>query len=156
MKWRIARNLGGILGTTGLFYLALHQLENSLLRDIVYPVANISFDHWIDKFNALGFIGLIVALLSSLLWYITAEWFLKINSSRRNSGRIIWAIIFFPPGITAVGTMFLIPGTSSGLIFSAVLHVVNITLSYYLATALFSPSAFKYTPLLAKSLRRFW
>ncbi len=147
-------NFGGITGIVFLFYLILTQVEKGLLQDMVYPIAGISIDNWISQFSMLGLIGLIVAWISSVLWYTTAEWFLKINSSKRSGGRIIWYIIFLMPIITAGVTIFLIPGAQNGYIFSVILQFVNITMSYYLATVFFSPSAFKFTPLGAKFLRR--
>ncbi len=154
MTLRAVRNLVGITGIAFIFYLILTQLEKGLLQDMVYPIAGISIDNWIEQFSLLGFIGLIVAWISSLLWYITAEWFLKINSSKRSGGRIIWFLIFAMPIVTAGITILLIPGAQKGYFFSAVLQFVNITMSYYLATVFFSPSAFKFTPLGAKFLRR--
>lgn len=154
MILRIVRNVFGMIGTTALFIVALTQLENGLLQDIVFPVAGISIDNWVNQFINIGLIGLIVALVSSLLWYTIAEWFLKINTSKRNGGRTIWAAIFAMSILAAVVTSLFIPGAKAGYIYSVVIQFANITLSYYLATVLFSPSAFKYTPLLAKYLRR--
>lgn len=154
MKFSTFRNFAGIISITILFYLLLTQIEEGILYNMVYPLAGMTVDNWISEFRSLAIIGLLIAFGSSLLWYISAEWFMKVNSIKNAKARLIWFLIYLIPIITAVVTAFLLPSTKSGSVVSTFIQVVNVALSYYLSTLLFSPSAFKYTPPLAKFFRR--
>jgi hypothetical protein len=151
---KIIRNLVGITLISVLFYFALIHLEESFIYSMVVPMAGMTINQWIDKFRHMALIGIGVAWLAALSWYVSAQWFFKVNSFKEAGKRVVWALHFLFPVIAIVITILLIPKAQEGSYLSYFILFINGILSYYLSTLLFSPSSFKYAPPLARVFRR--
>ena len=154
MVLRIIRNMLGITFFAVLFYFALIHLEESLVYNMVIPMAGMNTEQWVSAFRKLAVIGIGVAWISAILWYVTAQWSIKVNKFSEAGKRAIWSLFFLFPVLTIVVIILLLPQAQEGSYISYFLQFLNGILSYYLGTLLFSPSSFKYTPPLAKVFRR--
>jgi len=154
MVIRIIRNMLGITFICVIFYFILIHIEEAVIYNMVVPEAGVAIDQWLDDFRLLGLIGLGVAWVSALLWYILAQWCMKVNQSSQAGKRPIWFLCFALPVLTIVVTILLTPRALEGEYIAYIFQFINGTLSYYLSTLWFSPSAFKYTPPMAKVFRR--
>lgn len=153
----ILRAIGNMLGITFIavvFYFGLIHLEENLIYNMVIPLAGVTIDQWIEKFRSLAVIGIGVSWLSALLWYVTAQWSIKVNNFKESGKRIMWLLFFLFPVLTVVVIILLLPQAQEGSYICYFLQFINGFLSFYLSTLFFSPSSFKYTPPLAKYLRR--
>jgi hypothetical protein len=154
MILRAIRNMLGITFIAVIFYFILIHLEENLIFNSVLPLAGVTINQWIEKFRHLALIGIGIAWASALFWYVSGQWMIKVNNYKEGSKRVIWALFFLFPVLTIVVTILLLPQAQEGSFISYFLLGLNGVLSYYLGTVGFSPSSFKYTPPLAKILRR--
>ena len=114
----------------------------------------VKMEKWTESFQRWSFICVGAAGFASLLWYGLAQWSFKINRLEDAGKRGWWVFFFFLPIIAIILSVIFVERTESGLRFEqCIFFVINGLLSYYLATSLFSPSAFKYTPAGAKYFR---
>jgi hypothetical protein len=143
----------GITFIAILFYFGLVHLEENLIYNMVIPIPGVTIDQWIEAFRKLALIGISVAWTSAVLWYVTAQWGMKVNFFKNAGKRTIWFLYFLLPVLAAVVIILLHPQSQEGAWISYALQFINGILSYYLSTVWFSPSAFKYTPPLAKIFR---
>ena len=123
------------------------------------PSDNLTMKQWKASFQMWAFVCGGTAGVASLLWYILAQWTFKINRWENTEGkRPIWGLLLFLPIIIIVVSCFRVERAESSLTGVYLLFFLNGLLPYYLATLLFSPSSFKYTPILAKPIRSlcFW
>ena len=108
----ILRAIGNMLGITFIavvFYFGLIHLEENLIYNIVIPLAGVNIEQWIEKFRRLAVIGIGVSWLSALLWYVTAQWSIKVNSFKESGKRIMWLMFFLFPVLTIVVIILLLP-----------------------------------------------
>lgn len=147
-------NLVGITFIAFVFFFALVELEENLIKSWVIPDTGITQQEWIDSFRTWALVGIVVAWFTSVIWYVLAQWGFKVNETKDTTARHIWFLLFLFPVVGVVISILLTPQTEEGAWVPKIFHLVNGILSYYLATVLFSPSAFKYTPPLAKLIRR--
>lgn len=154
MILKVIRNLVGISLIAVLFYFVLIQLEENLIYNFLIPQAGMTIEQWLEAFRRMGVIGIGVSWLAALSWYVSAQWFFKVNSFKEAGKRVVWALHFLFPVIAIVITILLIPKAQEGSYLSYFILFINGILSYYLSTLLFSPSSFKYAPPLARVFRR--
>ena len=78
----------------------------------------------------------------------------KVNQWSEAGKRVVWSLLLLIPLAAIVVSSILTPQAQVGLLWAYLFYFLNGVLVYYFATALFSPSAFKYTPPGASTLRR--
>lgn len=145
----------GIVFVAGAFLLILVFLEENLaLSEKIVPPPDVSLEEWLENFRRWAIVGIASSLVAALLWYAVAAWAFKVNSWRRANKRAIWSLLFLIPVAGIVTGFVFIQQAQEGALSAYLFVVVNGLACYYLQTALFSPSSFKYTPLGASVLRR--
>lgn len=151
-------NWTDILGILGCFvffsFLALY-LENYLLLEvIILPAdANMALEDWIiSVFHLWTMVGIGIALLFIIIWY---AWGNSVVIDRvQNTGRRVgWWILFCLLIVLTLASVFIITA-EEGAWVGHILFGVNVLGFFYFATALFSPSAVKYSPPGSLTLRR--
>ena len=151
---KYGRDILLIIIITAVFFFLIVRVE-SYFFDRFPPQlpAGITMEQWKASFEHWAKIGVYVAGGASLLWYVVAQLLLKVNKSQNAGKRWIWAVFFlFPIGAIVVGIFFV--ERAENMFWTNLFFIVNGLLGYYLATLLFSPSSFKYTPLGASQIRR--
>ena len=149
-----AGHISGILFIIILFFFLVY-LELWFL-DLNPPQLpdGLNIEEWKASFQRWAFVCVGAASFASLLWYGLAQWGFKINRWEDAGKRSWWIFLFFLPILAIILSVIFVERAQSGLRFEqCVFLVANGLLSYYLATVLFSPLAFKYTPVLAKHIR---
>jgi len=148
----------GIAGITFIFCLLASYLEeNYFLYNTVVPPAGVKLEQWLDSFERWAFVGIITSGAASLLWYILAQCVFKINDWKKSGKRVIWVLLILLPVIAIILGITFTKQAQEGAWLAYLFYALNGLLCYYLATALCSPSSFKYTPLLASQVwRRVW
>ncbi len=144
----------GMLAVISLVWALMAFLEMTWLSDNVYPVPGTKLPEWLDDFKGWATLGIIVASAISLLWFGLSILRFKFNHWNRNYV-VYWRLLFFvavlPPAILGyLFTQEALFGTAWAYLF----YLLNSVLIYYVATALFSPPAVKYTPFGARYMRR--
>lgn len=146
-------NLVGINFVAVFFYFVLVELEEKIIAALVIPQINMTLEEWIADFRQLALIGIGAAWVTSIIWYVMTQLGFKVNRIKSTTARHVWFLLFLFPVIAVVISILLTPQSQEGDWVPKVFHLVNGIFSYYLATVLFSPSAFKYTPPGAKFFR---
>ena len=123
--------------------------------DVNQPeLSDVTPEQWMAGFQKWAFVCVGAAAAASFLWYVLAQWVFKINRWEDAGKRSIWILLLFLPIFVIILSVIFVERAKSGLRFEQyVFFLINGLLSYYLATLLFSPSAFKYTPAGAKYVR---
>lgn len=146
--------LVGMLAVVSAVCALMVFFEIRWLSDRVYPLAGTKLPDWLDDFKWWATIGIITTSAISLSWYVLSILRFKFKYWNRNYV-VYWRLLFFvavlPPAI--LGYLFT-QETLVGSGWAYTFYVFNSILIYYLATALFSPPAVKYTPFGAKYIRR--
>jgi hypothetical protein len=148
-------NLVGMALVAFLFFLLLVFVEeNNVLNEIVVPRADVTLESWLESFRWWGTVGIFASLAAAVIWYIVSQFVFRVNDWRASGKRPIWALLsLIPIGASVAGIIFTQQAQNYAWV-AYVFYVLNGLCSYYFATALFSPSSFKYTPVGAKKLRR--
>jgi len=137
----------------GMWFLEADQVLS--VYNLIFPPAEIKMEDWVAAFKTWGSVALAVSLIAALIWYVLAQWVFKISSWTDTRKRGVWGILVLLPVAGSVAACFLIERTQQGAVYAYLFLALNGLLCYYIATLLTSPSAFKYTPLGARTLR-FW
>lgn len=149
-----AGHISGILFIIILFFFLVY-LELWFL-DLNPPQLpdGLNMEEWKASFQRWAFICVGAAGFASLLWYGLAQWGFKINRWEDAGKRSRWIFLFLFPIVAIILGVIFVERAESGLRFEqCVFFIINGLLSYYLATLLFSPVSFKYTPAGAKYIR---
>lgn len=144
-----------IVLTTAVFFGLMVFVEQDLaLYEMVIPPADVTLEEWLDSFRLWGSVGLGISLAAALGWYVLGQWWFMVDSWNNADKRPIWGLLFLFPLAGAILACILTQRAQEGSVLAYAFYFINGLLSYYLATALFSPSSFKYTPIGADKLRR--
>lgn len=152
-----AGHISGILLVTGsFFFLVYFQIWFLDLNPPQLP-EGVKIEQWMASFQKWAFICAGSAVVASLAWYLLAHGVFKINRWEDTGKRPAWLFLFFLPIIAIVVSIICVERAESGLRFEQwIFFLINGLIPYYFATLLFSPSSFKYTPVGAKYIRRWW
>ena len=137
-----------------VFMLMIFGEEGAFLPNAVAPAVGIPLNAWLSKFRLWSTVIIGAALLASLLWYILGQWIFKVNQGKDAGKRLVWFCLVLIPLAAIIAGIILTPAAQAGILWAYLFYVLNGLLVYYFATALFSPSAFKYSPPGASKLRR--
>ena len=158
---RLASNLKHIVCIVVVGFLmaglAVYVLDGPLVEQRVVPPPEIPLPDWMDEYRYASILTLICSGFFVFVWYGLAEMFFKVNAWKNADRRLWWVVI----GIACVlvsgllGTWY-VPQAQAGGEIGYLLFFVSSGLFYYLATALFSPTAFKYTAWGAQKIRPSW
>ncbi|MEN3332419.1 MAG: hypothetical protein V7641_1784 [Blastocatellia bacterium] len=156
---RIGYHIGHLVGiifvAAVIYFVFLIWLEHDyFLSQRVVPPAEVTLEEWLDSFKFWGTVGILSALAAALVWYILGQLIFKINNWRDSGKRVFWFLLLLLPIIAVVLGIVFTKQAQEGAIFAYLFYALNWVLCYYLATALCSPSAFKYTPPGASAIRR--
>jgi len=147
----------GILIISAVFYLLANLVEKDLvLKNSVIPPPGVKLPQWLDSFKFWANCSVTASVLAILLWYVIAQWGIKVNHWLASGKRVIWGLIFILPIAAAILGFVFTKQAQEGGWYAYLFYILNGLLCYYLATAWFSPLSFKYTPLWADKLRRLW
>ncbi len=118
------------------------------------PRADVTLEAWLESFRWWGTIGIAASLAAGVIWYVMGQFLFKVNDWKDAGKRPVWVLLSLIPIGASVAAIFFTQQAQNYAWVAYVFYVVNGLLSYYLGTALFSPSSFKYTPVGASKLRR--
>ena len=159
---KLAGYISAILLIIAVFGFAIIYVETFILE--LYPPqlpgdSDLIKGQWIKSFQNWAALCVGSAAISSILWFILAQWVFKIDQWEDTEGkRPIWGLLFLVPIIVVIVSCISIKQTESSLLLVYCFFLLNGLAPYYISTVLFSPSAFKYIPVLAKPIRSrcFW
>lgn len=147
-------NVVGVLVLAGAFYLLMNFAEVYVLNSgRVIPREDITIEEWIDEFRQWASLVIGAGTVTSLLWYGLGQWGFGVNDWRASNRRPVWLLLALVPAGAAILSMVVTRQPQEGWFYAPAFYLLNGLLCYYLQTALFSPSSFKYTPLGASRLR---
>lgn len=139
-----------------LFFLLVIFGEDPLMDSYVSTGPNITLDAWRESFRYWAQIGIAITMLAALTWFVLGQWFFNMNSwFRANKKRTVWLGLFLVAALAVVPGIVLTPSAQEWGRLAWAFYILNNLGLYYLATALFSPSSFKYVPWQSMRLR-YW
>jgi len=153
MNQHIVR-IAGIVAIVGVFYLLVSTGEYQLLYSSVLPPDGTMIEDWLSEFQKWAIIVIVVSGLTSLFWYIMAQFAFHVDSWKESDKRGFWGVLILAPVIAVIVAVLFTQGPKTGGWLVYLLYGLNGLLCYYLSTVLFSPPSFKYTPWGATKLRR--
>lgn len=141
--------------TVSFIFLVL-IVEPTILQDYYPPNLpdTLTMEQWIESFQKWALICVGAALVASFLWYGLAQRVFKSNNVRSYGKRRLWSFLFILPGAAIGISVLLVEKAESSLWLAYLFFLVDGLFPYWLATALSSPVAVKYTPIFAKQMRR--
>lgn len=149
--------LVGIAILAVLFYLGISVGVRRLLpqTSLVFGLrAPMTIQLWSERFADLPFWTLTVAVAAVAVWYL-ALLCRPVNRPGRAGARLFWLSLLFVAPAVSVWACYQLPPASYRTMLEARLFIVLYpVVFYYLATVLFSPPAYKYSPPGAGWLRR--
>ena len=141
-----------------LCYLMLIFLEVTWVYNTVTPISG-PIEQWLPEFQEYATYGIIIACLSAVLWFIFAQWIFKVNKFTAAGKRVAWGLFtlfaLLPVVVFSIIQTLQSP-VQEGMLVPPLIYLLNFIITFYLATLLFSPASFKYAPVLAKVVRRWW
>ena len=137
-------------------YLLLIFLEVIWVYNSVNPLSG-SIEQWVPEFQQYATYSIVEAWLFAAIWYIFAQWIMKVNTFSAAGKRIVWGIFtllaFLPVVVFSIIQSIQSP-VQEGLLIPPLIYLLNFFITFYIPTLLFSPSSFKYAPLMATFIRR--
>ena len=154
----MVKPIGFMIGMVivGLLFFFLITAEDQFLDSMVSTGPDITLDAWRELFRHLAQLGIAVALLAALFWFLLGQWVFGMNRwTNANKKRTVWLGLLVVSALAVVPGVVLTPAVQEWGRLAWAFDLLNNLSLYYLATLLFSPSSFKYVPWLATSLR-YW
>jgi hypothetical protein len=139
-----------------LFVLLVIFVEDPLMDSYVSTGPNITLDLWREAFRYWAQIGIASAAIAALIWFVLGQWLTSMNNwVAANKKRTAWLGLFLVAALSVIPGIVLTPAAQEWGRLAWAFYLINNLGLYYLATALFSPSSFKYVPWLSMRLR-YW
>jgi hypothetical protein len=151
MKNKAAVHIAGMLGVAAVFLLLL-GFEEVQVESRVEPIG-VRLPEWLGGFRFWGRVGIATSLVAGLVWYLVAQWKFKIDRFKESRRRVVWALLFLLPVLATIAAVYFTKPVQAGAWWANGFYCFNALAVYYLETALFSPSAFKYTPIGSQRIR---
>ena len=152
MKMKVLGQVAGMAFVAVVYWLLLGFVQEDLVQRRVEPIG-MRLPEWLLGFRFWGRTGILISLAAGLFWYLLAQWKFKIDFWKDSRRRVAWALFFLLPAAAAIGGAYFTSSVKEGAWVTNVFFGFNALTSYYFETALFSPSAFKYTPIGAQRVR---
>jgi hypothetical protein len=105
-------------------------------------------------FAKSALVVMVVSFISAIAWYCIAEWVFKVSTPVPQSRRLIWSLWLAVTVLGAFAAEFLGPKATFNAYIPTLFYFLGGVGFYYLATLLFSPVSYKYTPPGASAVRR--
>jgi hypothetical protein len=148
-------SFAGYVAVGVLFFLIAEFIEKTWLYSVVSGIpGTLTLDEWLGRFKLNAIIVTASATAIGIVWHALSMFVIKVNNWRASDKRALWLALALVP-VIAVVYVFLfraLPG-DHGPGWALLFYVINGLLCYWLATALFSPSSYKYTPWLSRRMR---
>jgi hypothetical protein len=139
-----------------LFFLLVTFGEDSMIDSFVSTGPNMTLDAWRESFRYWAQIGIAIAAIAALTWFVLGQWFTNMNYwATANKKRTAWLGLFLVAGLAVIPGLVLTPTAQEWGRLAWAFYILNNLGLYYLATVLFSPSSFKYVPWLSMRVR-YW
>lgn len=141
------------------FYVLSQNWEPWLImdNDLVIPLPDVTIEAWLEPFKMWSAYIIAAAGLAALIWFVLGKWALPVVSWHSAGKRTIWFLLAGIPLLTTAVAYLFTPVAQEGTLYAWGFYLANGLLPYYFATALFSPPAYKYSPIGAASVwRRLW
>ena len=155
----MVKHIGFIVGMIVIALLAIFFLvdrEDQLLDLLVTTGPEMTLDEWREQFRFWAEIGIGVAALAAIAWFVLGQWGFNMNRwSNANNKRSVWLILGAFALAAALPGFLLTPAVQEWGRLAWPFYVANNLIVFYLSTVLLSPSSFKYTPWLSIHLRHF-
>ena len=146
----------GILIVTAFFLLLVYLQREFLDRNLPQLPDGVTPQQWVGSFIGWAHFCVVSAAIASLLWYGLAQWVFKIRKWEDTEKRPWWIALCILPLAAIIASCIFVKRAEDGLrLEQCIFFLINGLFSYYISTVLFSPSSFKYTPVLAKRIR-YW
>jgi len=136
-----------------LVFFFLIPFEDQFLDSRVTTGPEITLDAWREWFQLWASLGVVIALSAALLWFGLGQWVFSLNRWANANKRIVWIALGVVALLAAVPGFLLTPTAQEGGRFAWPFYLLNNLIVFYLATVLFSPVSFKYTPWASTYLR---
>lgn len=150
----------GMIVVGALVYFLAIPAEDQLLDSLVTTGPNIMLDAWREVFRNWATLGTLIALGAAVFWFVLGQLgqggFSMNRWTNVNNKRWVWGVFFVVAVLAAAPGYYFTPTVQEGGRLTLLFYLANNVLVYYFATLLFSPSSFKYMPLGAASVRRYW
>lgn len=148
----------GMIFIGALIYFFAIPAEDQLLDSLVTTGPNITLDAWREVFRNWAMLGIGIALAAALFWFVLGQWGFSMNQwkTANNKRWAWWGGLFVVAILAAAPGYYFTPTVQEGGRLTLLFYLANNVLVYYVGTLLFSPSSFKYMPLGATSVRRYW
>lgn len=141
---------------TWLFFSFVVGGQDELLDSLVATGPDILLDDWRAVFSWWAKVGIVVAGVAALAWFVLGQWGFSLNRWPNADKRYTWWLgLFFVAAVGAVPGLVLLPTAQEWGLLGKAFFVANNLSVYYLATLLCSPPSYKYTPFGA-ALVRYW
>jgi hypothetical protein len=131
-------------------------ISDTILKEVVrFDDPNRSPDEWRARFELLAYAVLGITFITCLVWYGFGEFLFETINWRRRGRRTYWYLFFIPPLLTVIVVSIVTKAPlAPGILYIFLIYLCLAIICYYLSTAFFSASAFKYLPPGSQSLRR--
>lgn len=137
-----------------LFLVVAIYVEDPLLNSRVTTGPGMLLDEWQRQFRFWASVGIAAALAAAMLWCSVCQWSAGAKKWEWTSGRrVIWLLLMLVPLGAFAAAWLLTPAVQGGELLATAFYLFNNVAVYYFATACFSPSCVKYTPIGAIALR---
>lgn len=148
----LVRMLLMFLVAYGIYQLMIYVEVEGVLNEKIIPVEGTT-EAWIESFGRWATLSIYGSFAAGMLWYVLGQWVFKVNDWRQSGKRPVWLLLMTVPFALFVLSCVFTSRPQEGALYAYLFYFLNSHLTYYLATTLFSPSSFMYTPLGASTLR---
>lgn len=138
----------------GAAVLALKSAGDTFVAELITPKDQ-NMGTWMDDFLKYASLAIVITMAADALWFVLGQYVWKVEDWRKADKRVHWYVICAFVAVAVVILLyFTAVATDTGVFYVTFFYLGVFLWSYWLATALFSPSQFKYAPPGAASLRR--
>jgi len=148
-------NIAGFIGVLALMEFLVTQVgEVEALRPLVGGLeSNLTVDEWLRQFFSWATDCVVVGGLTFVVWYLFGQ-FTSPNWRGTASKRPWWIIGIIFPCLMALAAMFMLPTAQTGTWLANVFFFFNGIFTYWLISAMFSPTMVKTHVPASAGLRR--
>ena len=149
-------NIAGFIAILRIMQLGVIQLaEIEALRPVIgnFDSGTLTIDDWLREFYKWASYTTWAGAFSFVVWYLFGQ-FTSPDWSGLNNKRPWWIVGIFFPGVMAVIAIFMLPIAHSGTWLANAFLVFDGIFTYWLSSAMFSPTMVKTHPPFSRGLRR--
>ena len=147
-------NLAGAAVIGLLVYFSAKFAEHAALHDAVSGLnSSMMLEFWLAIWDRLATICIASAAVTFLFWYALGQ-SLQSDFSGQSTKRPFWILLLVAPAVVAVWAVLALPTVLHGEWLAELFLFVDALVTFWLMSALFSPSRVKYDPPLSEPLRK--